>query len=82
LITSNPAIVVEGGFAYAKAAVEAIFNVSVPAPPLILSKLLIVEFVALNTSLPEVLVVPLEPTKVPDVSTPVVSDLSSAFISH
>lgn len=52
MITSNPAIVVEGGFAYAKAAVEAIFNVSVPAPPLILSKLLIVEFVALNASFP------------------------------
>ena len=65
-MTSNPAIVVDGGFAYAKAAVEAIFNVSEPAPPLILSKLLIVEFVALNESFPAVPVIE---------STPVVSEL-------
>ena len=66
MITSNPAIVVDGGFAYAKAAVEAILNVSVPAPPLILSKLLIVEFVALNVSFPAVPVIE---------STPEVSEL-------
>ena len=64
LTISKPAIVVDGASANAKAVVEAIFNVSVPSPPLILSKEERVVFAALNVSFP------LVPGKL---STPVVS---------
>jgi hypothetical protein len=37
---------------------------------------------ALNVSAPEVLVVPAEPTKAPDASEPVVSDLIIVFTSY
>ena len=56
------------------------FKVSVPVPPLIASKDVNVPATALNVSLPVVLVVPAEPTRAE--STPVVSDLTTAFLSH
>ena len=73
LTVSKPAIVLDGASAKLVRLFDTRFNVSVPAPPLILSKLFKVPFAELNVSLPPVPVVPAEPTKEPDVSTPVVS---------
>ena len=72
-------VVVVTGRVYASLDKSTMFNVSVPSPPLIESKAVSVSCVALNVSLPAVLVVPPvpaptnEPGAVPDVSTPVVS---------
>ena len=77
LTVSNPAMVVDAGTANAEVADQATFKVSVvPAPPLMLSKLFKVRLVTLNVSLPAVLVVPAEPSIVPETSTPVVSVLN------
>ena len=73
LTASKPAIVTDGGSAKARAVVDTRFNVSVPEPPAMLSKLLKVKLAALNVSLPAVLVVPASPLSVPEVSTLVVS---------
>lgn len=70
---SKPAIVTDGCSAKARAVVDTRFNVSVPEPPLILSKLVKVPLAELNVSLPAVLVVPASPLSEPEVSTPVVS---------
>lgn len=55
-------------------AVRARFSVSVPSPPNKTSPVLYVVPVAVNVSLPKFDVVPAEPTKVPEMSVPVVSD--------
>ena len=78
---SKPAIVTDGCSAKARAVVDTRFNVSVPEPPLILSKLVKVKLAALNVSLPAVLVVPASPLSAPEVSTPVVSDLWHGIVS-
>lgn len=49
-MTSNPAITTDGGSVNAAPAADAIFNVSIPVPALMLSKLFKVKSVALNVS--------------------------------
>lgn len=77
LTSSMPEKVTDAGIA--KVVSEAIFSVSVPAPPAMLSKefrvfdAAVVEICALNVSLLAVLVVPAEPKSVPEASAPAVS---------
>jgi len=73
---SKPAIVIDAGSVNKVAGVLAMFNVSSRAPPLMLSnefKVAPVPKIALNVSFPAVEVDLVVDSRVPEVSTPVVS---------